>query len=211
MGIHFASRHFALLAPLVLVVGCMRSSSDVARIRELEQRHTKLEQEHVASINESKRVSSRLGQIERELGDQVAESKKIAAEREELQGELKKTTRDRDDLGKSLAARTEELVTRTRELVATVHDLKMRTRERDDLKIDLTTRTKERDLAYQDLQQFTSEMQGLLARMESSLQMNQKKTTSASSFYPPGVPTPPVAAPNVAAPPVAVPLPPPPK
>ena len=191
------SKHLAILFPLVLV-GCSRSASDVGRIKELEERHVKLEKEHQAALTESKKVAARLTLLERELGEQVAESKKISTDRENLTVELKKTTRDRDDLGKTLSLRTEELVARTKELVATIGDLKTRTRERDDLRIDLSTRTKERDLAYQDLHQFTSEMQSLVSRMEASLQTNQKKTTSAPSFYPPtSVPTPPVPAPPI--------------
>ena len=168
MSRHLTLSSFAILLP-VLVFGCSRSSSDVGRIKDLEERHVKLEKEHQTALTEAKKVSARLTRADASSPERLAESKKLSTERDDLHAELKKTTRDRDELGKALSARTEELVSRTKELVATIQDLKTRTRERDDLKIDLSTRTKERDVAYQDLHQFTAEMQSLVARMEASL------------------------------------------
>ena len=64
--------------------GCSRSGADAVRIKELEERHGKLEKEHQGAATESRKLGSRLTQMEQELTEQLAESKKVAGEREEF-------------------------------------------------------------------------------------------------------------------------------
>lgn len=133
--------------------GCaqQKNGSYASRLRDLENRYTKLEDDYRALINLSERHQRRITQLEKErteLTAKVEDMQKVAEERDELQTKLTATTRQRDTLQVQLSGRT---------------------RERDELAGQLGTRTKERDQVTSDLQAFQRDLQSLVGRLETAL------------------------------------------
>jgi chromosome segregation ATPase len=71
------------------------------KIRELEARHSKLEEDYKAVVHTSDQLRKKVGQLETqraELSRQVAELQGIARERDEFKGQLAVRTSERDNL-----------------------------------------------------------------------------------------------------------------
>lgn len=133
--------------------GCsqQKNGSYASRLRDLESRYTRLEEDHRAVVSLGERHQRRIGQLEKErteLTTKVDELQKIADDREELQGRLAALSKQRDGLQVQLSGRT---------------------RERDELVTQLGGRTKERDQLTQDLQGFQRELQSILGRIDTAL------------------------------------------
>jgi chromosome segregation ATPase len=128
-----------------------RNGSYAARLRDLENRYGKLEEDHRTIASLSDRHQRRIAQLEKErteLAEQVDELRKVAEEREGLRAQVADVSQQRDSLKVQLSASN---------------------RERENFRTTAQIRTQERDAANDQLQMYTKELQGLLGRMESTL------------------------------------------
>jgi septal ring factor EnvC (AmiA/AmiB activator) len=128
-----------------------RNGSYAARLRDLENRYGKLEDDHRMIASLSDRHQRRIAQLEKErteLADQVDELRKLAAERETLRAQVADVSQQRDNLKVQLGAAS---------------------RERDNFRTTMQIRTRERDTVTEQLQSYTKDLQSLLGKMESTL------------------------------------------
>ena len=128
-----------------------RNGSYAARLRDLENRYAKLEDDQRLVANLGERHQRRIVQLEKErteLSEQVETLTKLAEERESLRAQVADVSQQRDGLKVQLAGAT---------------------RERDNFRTTAQIRTQERDSATEQLETYTKDLQSLLSRMESSL------------------------------------------
>ena len=130
-----------------------RNGSYAARLRDLENRYGKLEDDHRLIASLSDRHQRRISQLEKErteLTEQVDDLRKLAEEREALRAQVADASQQRDGM-KVRSART------------------ISNWERDTFRTTAQSRTQERDAALDQLQDYAKELQSLLGRMESTL------------------------------------------
>jgi chromosome segregation ATPase len=128
-----------------------RNGSYAARLRDLENRYGKLEDDHRLIASLSDRHQRRISQLEKErteLADQVDDLRKLAEERETLRAQVADVSQQRDVIKVQLTASN---------------------RDRDNFRTTAQIRTQERDSATDQLQQYARELQALLGRMETTL------------------------------------------
>ena len=128
-----------------------KNGSYAARLRELEGRYVKIDEDHRTLASLSDRHQRRINQLEKERGElteQVEDLRKIAQECDALKAQVADLSKSRDTLKVQLSSTA---------------------RERDELRGNLSSRTRERDAMSEQMQAYTRELQGLLGRMETAL------------------------------------------
>src|SRR3954465_1539000 len=93
--------------------GCaqQKNGSYASRLRDLETRYTKLEDDHRALVSLGERHQRRIVQLEKERTDltaRVEDLQKVADDREELLAQVAAVSKQRDGLQVQLAGRTRE-------------------------------------------------------------------------------------------------------
>jgi len=89
--------------------GCTHQQNGAysTKIRELEARYTKLEEDYKSVVHTSDQLRKKVGQLETQRADlskQVAELQGIAKERDELRSQVAARTSERDNLHNQMAA-----------------------------------------------------------------------------------------------------------
>ena len=128
-----------------------KNGNYASRLRELEARCAKMEDDHRGIIASNDRNQKRVVVLEherKELVAEVVELRYAAAERDELRDQLTIRVRERDDLDRKVVAQSKSL---------------------GDLRSQLAARTLERDQVARNMQLFSRELQSMLGRMENSL------------------------------------------
>ena len=128
-----------------------KNGSYAARLRDLENRYVKMEDDHRIIANLSDRSQRRIAQLEKErtdLAELVEDLRKIAEERETLRAQVADVGQQRDGLKVQLSSAV---------------------RERDNFRTTLDVRTQERDSITEQLQSYSRELQSLLGRIDSVL------------------------------------------
>ena len=138
-----------------------KNGAYASRLRDLEARHVKIEDDQRAFAQQTDKNQRRIATLEVEKADltqAVEELKVVVAERDQLR---------------------QQLVVRTNEREQTKAQLASTTKERNDLRTLVGSRTMERDQMSQELKQFSTDLQALLTRMESTLANAPPRATEA--------------------------------
>lgn len=138
-----------------------KNGAYASRLRDLENRYAKVEDEQRVTSQQVDRSQRRITQLEAEkaeLNTAVTELKAVVSERDELKHVLAVRSQERDDARSQAAART---------------------KERNDLREQLGARTQERDKTAQELRMIGQDLQSLLGRIETALS-NSPKSVDAT-------------------------------
>lgn len=138
-----------------------KNGAYASRLRDLENRYSKVEEEQRVTSQQVDRSQRRITQLEAEkieLTNTVEQLKEVVAERDELKHLVAVRSTERDDARSQVAARTKDL---------------------KDLRDQLGVRTVERDKAAQELRMISQDLQSMLGRVETALS-NSPKTVEAT-------------------------------
>lgn len=125
-----------------------KNGAYASRLRDLETRHVKFEDEQRALAQQAEASRRRIVQLEVEKADLT-----------QAVDQLKVVLIERDELKQQVVARTQERDEASAQLID-------RTKETKELRTQLTSRTRERDQVSHELKQLSTELQTLLGRVE---------------------------------------------